>query len=78
MAVGEVAQRAHKLVVVGEVVDAVVLDQRLSQLGPKLLVRRIPEPEDIGAGVPQPDDELEPVRREVRRQEDDVHRRAAG
>jgi hypothetical protein len=73
VAVDEEPQRASELVVVAEVVDAVVIVQRLTQLRLKLLPVRVGNAERRRPNVLQAADEPPPVRREVRREEDDVY-----
>jgi hypothetical protein len=70
---GEVAERAHQLLVAVHVVDAEVLGQRVAQLAPQVVVRSVADPEHVRPRLLQPDAEVEPVRREMRREKDDVH-----
>src|SRR5688500_1128511 len=75
LVIDEVVQRSRELVVVGQGVGAVVVVERLTQLGPQLLPIRVGYAERGGPDFGEATHEPIGVARKVRRQEDDVQRR---
>jgi hypothetical protein len=76
VAVGEPAEGADEIVVVVHVADPVVVGEGGAELVVEVVVGLVGDAQDGGALVAQPHAEPAGGRREVGREEDDVHRAA--